>query len=74
MYIYYHIKRLLHMKRVKLQHYSIKNQMPWMAYTWTNYMPNQITKQRETYAAIVDELGGLLGPRMVRVSGMAEIE
>ena len=44
------------MEKVELQHYSIKNQMPWMAYTWTNYMPNQITKQREAYTAIVDEL------------------
>ena len=32
MYVYHHIKCLLHMERVKLQHYSIKNQMPWTAY------------------------------------------
>ena len=56
MYIYYHIKCLLCMGKVKLQHYSIKNQMPWMVFTQKNYTPNQITKQRETYAAIVDEL------------------
>ena len=56
MYVYYHIKCLLHMGKVKLQHYSIKNQMPWMAFAQMTYTPNQITKQRETYAAIVDEL------------------
>ena len=56
MYIYHHIKCLLHMGKVKLQHYSIKNQMPWMAYAWKTYMHNQITKQRETYAVIVDKL------------------
>ena len=59
MYIYHHIKCLLHMGRVKLQHYSIKNQMPWMAYSRMKYMPDQITKQRETYAAIGDELQDL---------------
>ena len=56
MYIYYHIKCLLHMGKVKLQHYSIKNQTPWTAFAWKNYMPNQITKQRESYTAIVDKL------------------
>ena len=44
------------MGKVKLQHYSIKNQMPWTALTQKNYMPNQITKQREAYTAIVDKL------------------
>ena len=43
-------------ERFKLQHYSIKNQMPWTAYTRKTYTPNQIMKQRETYAIIVDEL------------------
>ena len=56
MYVYYHIKHLLRMGKVKLQHYSIKNQTPWAAFARTNYMPNQITKQRETYATIVDKL------------------
>ena len=32
MYVYHCIKHLLRMGRVKLQYYSIKNQMPWMAY------------------------------------------
>ena len=44
------------MGKVELQHYSIKNQTPWTAITWKNYMPNHITKQREAYTAIVDEL------------------
>ena len=30
--------------------------MPWTAYAQTNYMPDQIMKQKETYAAIVDKL------------------
>ena len=59
MYVYHHIKCLLHMGRVELQLYSIKNQMPWMAYSQTDYMLDQITKQRETYAAIGDELQDL---------------
>ena len=32
MYVYHCIRCLLHMGRVELQHYSIKNQIPWMAY------------------------------------------
>ena len=56
MYVYHRIKCLLRMGRVELQHYSIKSQMPWTAYARTNYMPDQIMKQRETYATIVDEL------------------
>ena len=32
MYTYYHIKCLLRMGKVELQHYSIKNQTPWMAF------------------------------------------
>ena len=56
MYIYYHIKCLLCMGRVELQHYSIKYQTPWTAFVQKNYTPNQITKQRETYAVIVDKL------------------
>ena len=59
MYIYHHIKCLLHMGRVELQHYSIKNRTPSTAYSRTNYMPDQITKQRETYAAIGDKLQDL---------------
>ena len=56
MYVYYHIKCLLHMGKVELQHYSIKNQMLWMAFAEKTYTPNQITKQRDTYAIIVDKL------------------
>ena len=56
MYVYYCIKCLLHMGKVELQHYSIKTQMPWMAFACKHYTHNQITKQRETYTAIVDEL------------------
>ena len=56
MYVYYRIKCLLHMGKVELQHYSIKTQMPWTAFARKHYTLNQITKQRETYAAIVDEL------------------
>ena len=59
MYIYHCIKCLLRMGRVELQHYSIKSQTPWMAYTRMSYTPDQITKQRKTYAAIVDELQDL---------------
>ena len=44
------------MGKVELQHYSIKTQTPWMAFTQKHYTLNQITKQRETYTAIVDEL------------------
>ena len=56
MYVYYHIKHLLRLGKVKLQHYSVKNQTAWTAFTLKHYSHNQITKQRETYAAIVDEL------------------
>ena len=56
MYVYHSTKCLLHMGRVELQHYSVKSQMPWMAYAQTNSMPDQIMKQKETYAAIVDKL------------------
>ena len=56
MYVYHRIKHLLCMGRVELQHYSVKSQMAWMVYAQMNYMPDQITKQRETYATIVDEL------------------
>ena len=56
MYIYYQITHLLHLGKVELQHYSIKNQMPWTAFAWKHYTHNQVTKQRETYATIVDEL------------------
>ena len=59
MYIYHRIKCLLCMGRVELQHYSIKNQMPWTAYSQMNYMPDQIMKQRETYTAIGDKLQDL---------------
>ena len=33
--------------------------MPWTSYAQTKYMPSQITKQRETQAAVVDELQDL---------------
>ena len=59
MYVYHHIKHLLCMGRVELQHYSVKNQMPWTVYSQMNYMSDQITKQRETYTAIGDELQDL---------------
>ena len=56
MYIYYRIKCLLCLGKVELQHYSIKNQTPWTAFAWKHYTHYQVTKQRETYATIVDEL------------------
>ena len=59
MYIYHRIKHLLHLGKIELQHYSVKSQMPWMLYVRTKYMPSQITKQRETQAAMVDELQDL---------------
>ena len=59
MYVYHCIKCLLCIGRVELEHYSVKSQTPWMAYTQMKYMPNQIMKQRETYATIVDELQDL---------------
>ena len=59
MYIYHHIKCLLHLGKIELQHYSVKSQMPWMSYKRTKYMPFQIMKQRETQATMVDELQDL---------------
>ena len=59
MYVYHHIKHLLCMGKIELQHYSIKSQMPWTVYAQAKYMPYQIMKQRETYAAVVDELQDL---------------
>ena len=59
MYVYHHIKCLLHLGKIKLQHYSVKSQMPWTSYALTKYTPYQITKQRETYATVVDELQDL---------------
>ena len=56
MYVYYRIKCLLHLGKVELQHYSIKNQTPWIAFAQKHYSHNQVTKERETYAFIVDEL------------------
>ena len=32
MYVYHHIKCLLHMGKIELQHYSMKSQMPWTSY------------------------------------------
>ena len=59
MYIYHRIKYLLHLGKIKLQHYSVKSQKPWPSYAWTKYMPYQIMKQRKTYATVVDELQDL---------------
>ena len=59
MYVYHRIKCLLCLGKIELQHYSVKSQTPWTSYAWTKYMPYQITKQRETYAAVVDELQDL---------------
>ena len=56
MYVYYCIKHLLHLGKVKLQHYSVKNQMAWMVFALKTHSKNQFTKQRETYATIADEL------------------
>ena len=47
------------MGKIKLQHYSVKSQTPWTSYARAKYMPYQIMKQRETYAAVVDELQDL---------------
>ena len=44
------------MGKVKLQHYSLKNQMPWTAFAHKYYTHNQVMKQSETYTTIVDEL------------------
>ena len=59
MYVYHHIKCLLHLRKIKLQHYSMKSQTPWTSYARTKYTPSQITKQRETYATVVDKLQDL---------------
>ena len=59
MYVYHCIKCLLHLGKIELQHYSMKSQMPWTSYAQTKYMPYQITKQREPYATVVDELQDL---------------
>ena len=59
MYVYHPIKCLLHLGKIELQHYSIKSQTPWTSYARMKYMPSQITKQRETQAAVVDELQDL---------------
>ena len=59
MYVYHHIKCLLCLGKIELQHYSVKSQMRWTSYAQTKYMPYQITKQRETYAAVVDKLQDL---------------
>ena len=54
MYVYHYIKCLLHLGKIKLQHYSVKSETPWMSYAQMKYTPSQITKQRETQAAVVD--------------------
>ena len=59
MYVYHCIKCLLRLGKIELQHYSIKSQTPWTSYAQTKYMPSQITKQRETQAAVVDKLQDL---------------
>ena len=56
MYVYYQIKHLLHLGKVELQHYSIKNQTPWTAFAQKQYSHNQVTKQWETYTTINEEL------------------
>ena len=56
MYVYYWIKFLLHLGKVELQHYSIKIQTPWTAFDQKHYSHYQVTKQRETYATIAEEL------------------
>ena len=53
MYVYHHIKCLLCLGKIELQHYSIKSQTPRMSYAQTKYTPSQIMKQRETQAAVV---------------------
>ena len=56
MYVYYWIKCLLHLGKINLHHYSIKNQTPWMVFMRKHYSMHQVMKQRESYATICEEL------------------